>query len=75
MEELAEFADKLTKTDADGNLTQVGFLPDQGWDHSDLYARMFGGFWYSEDGQHVTANSQPMIDQLTWQQQFYQSMV
>jgi multiple sugar transport system substrate-binding protein len=72
MEELAEFADKLTKTDADGNVTQVGFLPDQGWDHSDLYARMFGGFWYSEDGQHVTANSQAMIDQLTWQQQFYQ---
>ena len=72
MEELAQFAEKLTKTDADGNLTQVGFLPDQGWDHSDLYARMFGGFWFSEDGQHVTANSQAMIDQLTWQQQFYQ---
>ncbi len=72
MEELAQFADKLTKKDADGNLTQVGFLPDQGWDHSDLYSRMFGGFWYSDDGQHVTANSQPMIDQLTWQQQFYQ---
>ncbi|MFT3891115.1 MAG: extracellular solute-binding protein [Anaerolineales bacterium] len=31
MEELAEFADKLTVTDASGNLTQVGFLPDQGW--------------------------------------------
>ncbi len=72
MEELAEFADKLTQTDADGNLTQVGFLPDQGWGHDDLYVRMFGGFWYSEDGQHVTANSQAMIDSLTWQQQFYQ---
>ena len=71
MEELADFADKLTKTDANGNLTQVGFLPDQGWDHSDLYVHMFGGFWYSPDGQHMTANSQPMIDSLTWQQQFY----
>lgn len=71
MEELAEFADKLTQVDADGNLSQVGFLPDQGWDHSDLYARMFGGFWYSDDGTHVTANSQAMLDQLTWQQQFY----
>jgi len=71
MEQLAEFADKLTQTDADGNLTQVGFLPDQGWTHDDLYVRMFGGFWYNEDGQHVTANSQPMIDSLTWQQQFY----
>jgi len=71
MEELAEFADKLTKTDADGNLTQVGFLPDQGWGHDDLYVRMFGGFWYTDDGQHVTVNSQAMIDSLTWQQQFY----
>jgi multiple sugar transport system substrate-binding protein len=71
MEELAEFADKLTKVDADGNLTQVGFLPDQGWDHSDLYVRMMGDFWYSPDGQHVTANNQAMIDQITWQQQFY----
>ncbi|MFZ5912194.1 MAG: extracellular solute-binding protein [Chloroflexota bacterium] len=71
MEELVEFADKLTVRDADGNLTQIGFLPDQGWDHSDLYVRMFGGFWYSEDGKQLTANSQPMIDSLLWQQQFY----
>ena len=71
MEELAEFADKLTKVDSSGNLTQVGFLPDQGWDHSDLYVRMMGDFWYSPDGKHVTANNQAMLDQLTWQQQFY----
>jgi multiple sugar transport system substrate-binding protein len=71
MEELAEFADKLTIRGADGKLEQIGFLPDQGWDHSDLYVRMLGGFWYSEDGTELTANSQPMIDQLKWQQQFY----
>ena len=71
MEELAEFADKMTLRDADGHLTQVGFLPDQGWDHSDLYVRMFGGFWYNDDGTQLTANSQAMIDSLTWQQQFY----
>jgi multiple sugar transport system substrate-binding protein len=71
MEQLAEFADKLTVRDADGKLTQVGFLPDQGWDHSDLYVHMFGGFWYNDDGTQLTANSQPMIDSLTWQQQFY----
>ncbi len=71
MEELAEFADMMTLRDDAGNLTQVGFLPDQGWDHSDLYVRMFGGFWYSEDGTQLTVNSQPMIDSLLWQQQFY----
>lgn len=71
MEELAEFADRMTVRDTDGKLTQVGFLPDQGWMHDDLYVRMFGGFWYSEDGTQLTVNSQPMIDSLLWQQQFY----
>jgi multiple sugar transport system substrate-binding protein len=71
MEELAAFADKLTVRGADGKLEQIGFLPDQGWDHSDLYVRMFGGFWYNEDGTQLTANSQAMVDQLTWQRQFY----
>ena len=71
MEELAEFADKLTIKDDSGDLTQVGFIPDFSWSHTDLYARMFGGFWYSDDGTQVTLDSQPMIDALKWQQQFY----
>jgi multiple sugar transport system substrate-binding protein len=71
MEELADFADKLTKKDDKGGLTQVGFIPDFSWSHTDLYSRMFGGFWYSDDGTKVTLDSQPMIDALKWQQQFY----
>jgi len=71
MEELVEFADKLTKVDDKGNLIQVGFIPDFSWSHTDLYVRMFGGFWYSDDGTQVTLDSQPMIDALKWQQQFY----
>jgi multiple sugar transport system substrate-binding protein len=71
MEQLAEFAGKLTKVAGDGTIEQLGFLPDQAWGHNDLYVRMSGGFWYSEDGTKLTANSQPMIDSLLWQQQFY----
>ena len=72
MEQLVEYADKLTKIAADGTVEQIGFLPDQAWTHSgDLYVRMMGGFWYSEDGTKMTANSQPVIDALLWQQQFY----
>ena len=71
MEELAEFADKLTKVAPDGSLEQIGFLPDMGWDHSDLYINMYGGLWYNEDGTQMTVNSQPVLDALTWQQQFY----
>lgn len=71
MEELVEFADKLTIIGANGKLEQVGFIPNHSWSHSDLYVRNFGGFWYSDDGSKLTVNSQPMIDALTWQQQFF----
>jgi multiple sugar transport system substrate-binding protein len=71
MEDLVTFADKLTKKSDDGKLTQVGFIPDFSWSHTDLYSRMLGGYWYSDDGMQLTANSQPMIDALKWQQQFY----
>lgn len=71
MEELVEMADKLTITNPDGSIQQFGFIPDFDWSHTDLYVRNFGGFWYSDDGSALTANSQPMVDALTWQQQFY----
>lgn len=71
MEELVEYAEKLTIVNADGTIEQIGFIPDHSWSHTDLYVRNFGGFWYSDDGSTLTVNSQPMIDALTWQQQFY----
>lgn len=71
MEELVEYAEKLTIVGADGSIEQVGFIPDHSWSHTDLYARNFGGFWYNDDGSALTVNSQAMIDALTWQQQFY----
>jgi len=71
MEELVEYAEKLTIVGADGSLEQIGFIPNHSWGHSDLYVRMFGGFWYSDDGSALTVNSQPMIDAMVWQQQFF----
>ena len=71
MEELVEFADKLTIVDDSGSLTQIGFIPDFSWSHTDLYATMFGGIWFNTDGTQVTLDSQPIIDALKWQQQFY----
>jgi multiple sugar transport system substrate-binding protein len=71
LEEMVEFADKLTKVEADGTVTQVGFIPDFSWSHINLYTRMFGGYWYSDDGTQLQLTSQPVIDALMWQQQFY----
>ena len=71
MEELVQFSEKITKVGADGTIEKIGFLPNQGWGHSDLYVNMFGGFWYNQDGTQMTANSQAMIDSYLWQQQFF----
>jgi multiple sugar transport system substrate-binding protein len=71
LEELVEYADKLTVVEADGTVTQVGFIPDFSWSHLNLYTRMFGGYWYSEDGTEVTLTSQAVVDALLWEQQFY----
>lgn len=71
LEELVEFADKLTVVEPDGTISQIGFIPDFSWSHIEQYVRMFGGFWYNEDGTQVTLNSQPIIDALLWEQQFY----
>ncbi len=71
MEELVEYADRLTIRNPDGTLAQIGFIPDFSWSHLDLYSWMFGGFWYNEEGTELRLNSQPMIDAMLWEQQFY----
>ncbi len=73
MEEMIEYANKLTLRNEDGALDQVGFIPDFSRSHADLYVRMFGGAFYGDGGAELTINSQPVIDALNWQMQFYNS--
>jgi multiple sugar transport system substrate-binding protein len=71
MEQLVATADQLTIRDEQGKISQIGFIPDLGRSHADLYARLLGGFWTNDDGTTLTVNSQPMIDAANWQRQFY----
>jgi multiple sugar transport system substrate-binding protein len=71
MEELVEYAHRLTVRDEGGKLSQVGFIPDFSRSHTDLYVRMLGGAFYDAGNAELTANSQPVIDALSWQKQFY----
>jgi multiple sugar transport system substrate-binding protein len=72
LDELSEYAKKLNKTDKDGNLTQIGFIPDFEWSHtSDTYLQLFGGNFYSPDGTKITVATDPMVQALEWQKQFY----
>jgi multiple sugar transport system substrate-binding protein len=71
LEEMVEIADKLTKQEADGTITQLGFVPDFSWSHLEQYASMFGGYFVNEDGTEVLLTSAPVVDALKWEQQFY----
>ncbi len=71
MEQMLEYSDKLTKTDAQGNLTQVGFIPDFPWMHTDLFLAMYGSTWQSADGTKVQLDTPEMLAVMKWQQQFY----
>jgi multiple sugar transport system substrate-binding protein len=68
---MAEYAKKLNKVDNDGNLTVAGFIPDFSWSHLDHYTRMFGGGYYSNDGTKITLASDPVVQALEWEKQFY----
>jgi multiple sugar transport system substrate-binding protein len=71
LEELVSFSKKLTKTDAQGNVTQLGFVPNYAWSHTDIYSMLFGGNFYSSDGKRVTIATAPVQQALEWQAQFY----
>ncbi len=70
-EQMLEYSDKLTKTDDQGNLTQVGFIPDFPWSHTDLFLAMYGSTWSSADGTKVQLDTPEMLATLKWQQEFY----
>jgi multiple sugar transport system substrate-binding protein len=71
MEELAEYADKLTKVDANGQITQLGFVPDFSWSHIEQYIKLNGSYWFNDDGSKVQLDTPEMIATLKWEQQFY----
>ena len=61
LDEMVEYAKKLTKTDANGDYLQIGFgIDTDGQDHHfwrEVLVRHFGGQPYSDDGQKVTYNT------------------
>lgn len=77
LEELTDWADKLTKIDASGNIVRMGFIPDYpGAGNGQfvnliLYGWAFGGKWYDTDTKKITANDPKNIEALKWELSFY----
>jgi multiple sugar transport system substrate-binding protein len=71
LDELNQYAEKLTKKDAKGNYTQMGFIPAFPWSQQGTINYLFGGSNYADGGHTLTVNSQANIDSYKWAQSFY----
>ncbi|HIE50395.1 MAG TPA: ABC transporter substrate-binding protein [Armatimonadetes bacterium] len=70
IEELDEYAAKLTKYDEKGNLVQIGFMPSEpGW-WNWAWGYFFGGKLYDEETQRITCASPENIRAFEWVQSY-----
>jgi len=71
LEELFDYAKQLTKKDANGNITQIGFIPDFPWIDNVFWPVIFGGSWIDANGK-VTPNAEPNVKSIAYQRSFYE---
>jgi multiple sugar transport system substrate-binding protein len=70
MEELLEYASKLTVRDGAG-LKQIGFLPWLPWDHTHMWGGLFGGQWFDDvSGRFVCGDDPQILAMFRWMQSF-----
>lgn len=69
-EELFDYSKKLTKEE-NGQLTQIGFIPDYPWIDNVFWPIMFGGSFYNEETGEVTPNNPENVQAIEFQQKFY----
>jgi ABC-type sugar transport system permease subunit/ABC-type glycerol-3-phosphate transport system substrate-binding protein len=65
-DELKHYAVRMTRRDARGNLTQVGFVPNYGNSWLYLYGWQNGGRFLSEDGRTCLLNEPAILGALEW---------
>jgi multiple sugar transport system substrate-binding protein len=75
IEEMTADAKKLTKKDANGHLTQLGWAPTlYGSDYIgtwlSVYMAMFGGKLVDSSGKKITANCKECVQALQWETDF-----
>lgn len=62
--ELLDYSKKLTKTDTDGKLERIGFIPNYGNSWLYLYGFQNGGKFLSDDGKTAMLNQPEIVDAL-----------
>lgn len=71
MEDLISMAEKLTKVDANGNIQQLGFLPDFPWLDNVVWPVVFGAYWIDEKTNKITFDTPEMAAAYKWQADIY----
>ncbi len=72
LSELYADAQKLTKRDSRGNITQIGFMPDYPWFDPVFWPLVFGGKFYDPATKQVTPNDPANIQALEYERKFYE---
>ncbi|MFD1179255.1 ABC transporter substrate-binding protein [Paenibacillus puldeungensis] len=73
LEELFDYAKKLTKKDVSDNITQIGFIPDYPWIDNVFWPIIFGGSWVDESTGKVTPNAVANVKAIAYQRSFYEA--
>ena len=72
LSELYADAQKLTKRDSRGNITQIGFMPDYPWFDPVFWPLVFGGKFYDPATKQVTPTDPANIQALEYERKFYE---
>lgn len=71
IDELNEFAGKLTIRGAGGGIEQMGFLPWIPWDNTHMWGSLFGGRWVDDEtGLVVCADDPAILASFYWQKSY-----
>lgn len=71
IDELWDYAAKLTKTGADGSVTRAGFIPNDPYKNTEQTSAFFDCQFYDEATKKITINSQQCVDWLAWYKKWY----
>jgi multiple sugar transport system substrate-binding protein len=74
LDELWDYAAKLTLKNPDGSLKQIGFLPNTGsGTNLTEMSEVMGCKYYDEAAKKITVNSQACVDWFTWYRKWYET--
>jgi len=73
-EQLKKAAVIMTEKDTNGDIKQIGFIPNYGNSWLYIYGWLNGGTFMSEDGKTCTLNSPEIIEALAFMSEIYDAM-